>query len=327
MQTGNYTKHPIGNVTLITQVIVDQSGKLWYIDPTESKLGLYDPDEKTNVHYILPSQGVISGLAQDGEGNLWMPVVQTNQVVKFMPGNESFAQFDIPTPESRPVGISADRSGNIWLAESTGRIALINITTGEMEEFEPSGSNKLVVPTAVFPDPDGHDIYISEHDGHTVTAFNPLFRTFREYPQLNEGGLPFGMAKDIFGNLWYAQHEIDRLAVLDPRTGEGTEVKIPTAGSFVQWLTSDDKGRIWFAEQRGAAIGVVTVTAKPQAPPQQPGGDEPEKPNTGVPDLGFSLAEAAGPAIVAGIVLSALFYAKSATDLKRNVRAAEKIGQ
>ncbi|MGI0039270.1 MAG: hypothetical protein ACREAO_05585, partial [Nitrososphaera sp.] len=172
-----------------------------------------------------------------------------------------------------------------------------------------------------------HDVYVAEHDGHTVTAFNPLFRTFREYLQLNEGGLPFGMAKDAFGNLWYAQHEIDRLAVIDPRTGEGTEVKIPTAGSFVQWLTSDDKGRIWFAEQRGAAIGVVAVTAKPQAPPQQPGGGEPEKSNTGVPDLGFSLAEAAGPAIVAGIVLSGLFYAKSATDLKRNVRAAEKIGQ
>ena len=327
MQTGNYTKHPIGNVTLITQVVIDQSGKLWYIDPTESKLGLYDPDEKTNVQYILPSKGVISGLAQDGEGNLWMPVVQANRVVRFMPGNESFAQFDIPTPESRPVGISADRSGNIWLAESAGRIALIDIATGEMEEFEPSGSNKLIVPTAVFPDPDGHDIYIAEHDGHTVTAFNPLFRTFREYPQLNEGGLPFGMAKDAFGNLWYAQHEIDRLALIDPRTGEGTEVKIPTAGSFVQWLTSDDEGRIWFAEQRGAAIGLVAVTAKPQAPPQQPGGGEPEEPNTGVPDLGFSLAEAAGPAIVAGIVLSGLFYAKSATDLKRNVRAAEKIGQ
>ncbi|MGI0020891.1 MAG: DUF4149 domain-containing protein, partial [Nitrososphaera sp.] len=326
VQNGNYTKYPIGNVTLITQVVVDQSRKLWYIDPTESKLGLYDPDEKTNVQYILPSQGVISGLAQDGEGNLWMPVVQANQVVKFIPGNESFAQFDIPTPESRPVGISADRSGNIWLAESTGRIALIDVATGEIEEFEPSGSNKLVVPTAVFPDPDGHDVYVAEHDGHTVTAFNPLFRTFREYPQLNEGGLPFGMAKDAFGNLWYAQHEIDRLAVIDPRTGEGTEVKIPTAGSFVQWLTSDDKGRIWFAEQRGAAIGVVAVTAKPQAPPQ-PGGGEPEKPTTGVPDLGFSLAEAAGPAIVAGIVLSGLFYAKSAMDLKRNVRAAEKIGQ
>ena len=326
MQTGNYTKHPIGNVTLVTQIIVDQSGKLWYIDPTESKLGLYDPDEMTNVQYILPLRGIISGLAQDGEGNLWMPVVQANQVVKFTPQDESFAHFDIPTPESRPVGISADRSGNIWLAESTGRIALIDIATGKMEEFEPSGSNKLVVPTAVLPDPDGHDVYIAEHDGHTVTAFNPLFHTFREYPQLNEGGLPFGMAKDAFGNLWYAQHEIDRIAVIDPRTGEGTEVKIPTAGSFVQWLTSDDRGRIWFAEQRGAAIGVVTVSAKPQTP-QPPVAGAPEKPISGVPDLGFSLAEAAGPAIVAGMVLSGLFYAKSATDLKRNMRMAEKMGQ
>lgn len=39
-------------------------------------------------------------------------------------------------------------------------------------------------------------------------------------------------------------------------------------------------------------------------------------------NIGFSLADLAGPAIAAGIVISAIIYAKSATDLKRNVRTA-----
>lgn len=327
MQTGNYTVHPIENVTLVTQVAVDRlSGNLWYIDPTESKLGLYAPEEAASVQHVLPVPGVISGLAQDLDGNLWMPVVQANKIVRFSPATGQFDQYDIPTPNSRPVGIAADpRDGSIWVAESTGKIARVDPATGEIEEFEPPGANKLVVPTAVLPDPDGHDIYIAEHDGHTITAFNPLFRTFREYPALNEGGLPFGMAKDGFGFLWYAQHEIDRLAVIDPRTGQGTEVGIPTAGSFVQWLTSDDRGRIWFAEQRGGAIGVVTVTAKPPAvtpPPPPSSGDGNGGTGGAVQEIGFSLAEVAGPAIAAGVVLSALFYAKSAVDLRRNVRAA-----
>lgn len=327
MQTGNYTAHPIENVTLVTQVAVDRlSGDIWYIDPTESKLGLYEPEEVASIQYVLPVPGVISGLAQGLDGNLWMPVVQANKIVRFSPATEQFDQFDIPTPNSRPVGIAVDpRDGGIWVAESTGKIARVDPATGAIEEFEPPGANRLVVPTAMLPDPDGHDVYIAEHDGHTVTAFNPLFRTFREYPALNEGGLPFGMAKDGFGFLWYAQHEIDRLAVIDPRTGQGTEVKIPTAGSFVQWLASDDRGRIWFAEQRGGAIGVVTVTAKPPAvtpPPPPPSGDGNGGTGDAVQDVGFSLAEVAGPAIAAGVVMSALFYAKSAVDLRRNIRAA-----
>lgn len=332
MQTGNYTAHRVDNVTLVTQVVVDgKSGGLWYIDPTQNKLGLYNPETRENVEqHVLPAQGVISGLAQGLDGSLWMPVVQANKVVHFDPASGQFTQLDIPTPESRPVGIAADRSGNIWFAESTGKIAMVDPATLQISEFEPQGSNKLAVPTAVFPDPDGYDVYVAEHDGHSVTAFNPLFRTFREYPVLNEGGLPFGMAKDNFGNLWYAQHEIDRLAVIDPRTGRGTEVKIPTAGSFVQWLTSDDQGRIWFAEQRGAAIGVVTVTAKPQKAPPPPTPPQPPSPDGGAgsgPSFlkGSSVADVAGPGIVAGVALAALFYAKSASDLKRNVRSAEKL--
>jgi streptogramin lyase len=188
-----------------------------------------------------------------------------------------------------------------------------------MTEYAPSGQNGLSEPTVVFPDPSGPNLYISEHSGHTVTVFNPLFETFREYPVINEGGLPFGMAADTYGNIWFAEHEIDRIAVFDPRTGAGTEVKIPTAGSFIQYITADDRGRIWFAEQRGAAIGSITITAGVPAP-QEPGGETPDGEGP-VQDLGFSLADAAGPGIVAGIVISALLYAKSSVDLKRNMRA------
>ncbi len=329
LQTENYTMHKIENVSLITQVVLDQSGRLWYIDPASSLLGVYDPENKTGKQFDLPVQGVISGLTIDQSGNLWMPVVQPNKVVRFDPTAEAFSTIDFPTEDSRPVGISADSSGKIWIAQSVGRIAVVDPATGSITEYAPKiSTNQLRAPTAVFPDPRTGEIYIAEHDGHTVSVFSPIFETFRKYPSINEGGLPFGMAMDSYGNLWYAQHQIDRIAVIDPRTGEGTEVKIPVAGSFIQWLTSDDRGRIWFAEQRGAALGSITITASPvlQEPPGQ-GGEQPGQAGGQVPNIGFSFTDAAGPGIAAGIVISALFYAKSATDLKRNLRAATKIRQ
>jgi copper transport protein len=141
------------------------------------------------------------------------------------------------------------------------------------------------------------------------------------------------MAMDSYGNLWFAQHEIDKLAVIDPRTGEGTEANIPITGSFVQWISSDNSGRIWFAAQRGSALGSVAISVNPAAVStqtinnieQQLQQNNSSGPISSIPQLGFSFADIAGPLIATGIVISTLAYIKSATDLKRNIRMAIKL--
>jgi hypothetical protein len=64
------------------------------------------------------------------------------------------------------------------------------------------------------------------------------------------------------------------------------------------------------------------------APSENGGGGEQQAASSsagGVPQLGFSFAAGAGPGIAAGIVLSALFYAKSSIDLNRNMRTALRL--
>jgi copper transport protein len=317
----------VEGANLITQTVLTSDGSLWFIDPVNGVLGLYDPETNSTRNFEVPEDGVLSGLAMGSDGHLWIPVVQANKVVRFDPATEQFSSFEIPTRGSIPVGIVADGQGNIWLAEAAGSIAMIDPASGNITEFRPTIQNlDLDEPSAVFPDPSGAAIFIAEHGGATISAYNPMLGTFREYPVVNEAGLPFGMAMDSYGYLWFAQHEIDRIGVLDPRTGAFTEVRIPIAGSFIQWITSDDKGRIWFAAQRGASLGSITITTKPPSSGPgdgngQQGGGEPDL----VPQLGFSLPDVAGPAIAGGIIVSALAFAKSSTDLRRNVRHAANL--
>jgi copper transport protein len=327
--TGSYTAHKLNGINLVSIIRLAPDGKIWYIDPTTYIVGRYDPNANTNTNFNLPEKGIISGLAIDNNGNIWMPLTESNKVYKFEPGNGKFTAYNIPTPESGPVNITVDRDGKLWMPESSaGKIAMIDPATGKITEFAPKGQNKLVIPTAIFPDPTGHDLFISEHEGHRVTGFNPLFEIFHQYPLLNNAGLPFGMAADSYGNIWVAEHTVDRVAVFDPRTGQSTEAKIPTAGSFVQYLVADDKGKIWFAEQQGSALGSITTTAAPSAPTPPPTNNgTPAQTKSPVTNVGFSLADLAGPAIAAGIVISAMMYAKSAVDLKRNVRAAAANGR
>jgi streptogramin lyase len=273
----------------------------------------------------------------DNNGSLWMPILQANKVVKFDPKSEKFSSFGIPTAGAEPTVIMTGSNGSVWFTEAVGKIAKIDVNSGKIMEFAPkSKSQALGEPTAIFEDPKNpNTLYISEHTNHTVTAFNTLFGTFHRYPSPNVAGAPFGMTKDSYGNLWIAEHLIDRIAVMDPRTGESKEVKIPISGSFIQYLTADNDGKIWFAAQRGQpSLGSITTTAKPSTTPLSSNTNSSstgqQNPNTataqgGVPQLGFSFAQAAGPGIAAGIVLSALFYTKSSIDLKRNIRAALKL--
>jgi copper transport protein len=334
--TGNYTMHRI-NATLVTQSVLASDGSLWYIDPlgAEDKgvLGVYNPSDNSSRQFVIPEEGIPSGIAMAGNESLWIPIVAPNgddKVVKFEPATEKFSSYDIPTSDARPAGIASDRMGNIWFAEAgADSIAKIDPASGDITEYKPeSPLQALDEPVGVFPDPDNFNIYISEHSGHTITVFDALLGTFRSYPSVNEAGLPFGMALDSYGNLWFAEHEIDRIGVIDPRTGEGTEANIPISGSFVQWITSDNEGRIWFAAQRGSALGSIAPIATTPASTgsiaeeegqQQNGTSGPISP---IQQIGFSFADVAGPGIAIGIVISALAYAKSAIDLKRNIRAA-----
>jgi copper transport protein len=336
--TGNYTMHKI-NATHVTQSVLASDDSLWYIDPlgTENNgvVGLYNPaDNSSSKRFVIPDEGIPSGLAIDRNDSLWVPLVVANgadKVVKFDPATEKFSSYDIPTPDARPAGTTSDRFGNIWFAEAgANSIAKVDPATRNMTEYKPKNPRQtLDEPAAVFADPDGFNIYIAEHGGHRITVFNSLLGTFHDYPSIDEAGLPFGMAMDSYGNLWFAQHEIDKIGVIDPRTGEGTEANVPISGSFVQWITSDNEGRIWFAAQRGSALGSITTTAKPASAGtvndegQQLNGTS--GPITPIQQLGFSFADIAGPVIAVGIVISALAYAKSATDLKRNIRAALKL--
>jgi copper transport protein len=140
------------------------------------------------------------------------------------------------------------------------------------------------------------------------------------------------MAMDSYHNLWVAEHTINKIAVIDPRTGASKEVNIPNQSPFVQWITADSKGNIWLAEQRGSSLAVVTSTPRlgqssnsaGDAAINQVSNGNNNNNLLGFPRLGLSYADVVGPSVAAGIIVSALFYTKSVIDLNNSVKRAKK---
>jgi copper transport protein len=333
-----FTEHKIAGANIITLLALDPTNNdIWFIDPLNKHLGHYNPASGSTQLFKIPVESVLSGIAIDPSStNIWVSLATANEVLKFNISEQTFSTpIKLPTQNATPLGLIADQSGQIWVAESgTGKLANIDPTNNnKVTEFVPTGgiNNTLKSPTALLADPNSGQIYISEHDGHTVSVFNSILRTFSKNPPLNPSGLPFGMALDNYRNLWVAEHVINKIAVIDPSTGQHSEVNIPQQSPFVQWITSDSQGNIWMAEQRAASLGRITIIAKPSLSSlagSQTGNSPAANSNNGnkisLPTLGFSYAEVVGPSVAAGIVVSALFYAKTIIDLKRSEQLIRK---
>lgn len=267
IENQSYKEHKINGINLITLSVFDTAQRdiLWFLDPTSSILGKYDTDTMETETFELPSKGVISGLTIDNNENIWMTVIQYNSILKYDINKNEFETFRIPTENSRPLGIIYDEySDYIWFAESVGKIGRLDINSEIFTEYpnvsesNNEENNILAEPTSLLLDPQTSNIYISDHEKNSIFLFNTLTSDFKEYPLTDINGLAFGMALDAYHNLWVAQHVSDTLAILDPETEETINIDIPTSSSFVQYLVTDSKKDIWFAEQRGNALAKVT---------------------------------------------------------------------
>jgi len=166
-----------------------------------------------------------------------------------------------------PIGILLDKAtGMLWIAEGIGKLASLDpIKNYKINEYPMAANNNksYYSPAELFMNTvTGDNLYISNHDNHTVSAFNPTLKTFKTFPVFNPNASPFGMAMGKYGYLWVAEHTTNKIAVIDPTTGSSMEIKIPKANPYIQFLTSDSKGNIWFAEQRGDSLGVITYPSR-----------------------------------------------------------------
>jgi copper transport protein len=339
IETKNYTVHSISNASLITMTALGNDGQIWYLDPTKNILGKYDPVSKDNLQFTIPIEGISSAMAVDEFQNVWLTIGgQSNGIVRFSPHSNEFTLYEIPTANSLPTDITVDRQGKVWFTESVGKVGKLDPATGNITEYQPFGTN-LEEPSAILSDPKDSRVYVSEHEGKAISVLDPVFDTFSKYPITSPEGLPFGMALDDYGNLWFAQHVIDKIGLIDPESNDMTEERIPTNGSFVQWLVPDDQGRIWFAEQRGSSLGAINMALQPNAVIQDEERNAGQRPSlrqgaglaTGsgpanIPQLNFGFADILGPLIAVGIIVSAALYSKNVLDLDRNIVLARQSG-
>lgn len=321
--TKKFTEHKIDGLNSVVYSALDSHNTLWYIDYTQKILGHYNPNDNSNKEYPIPSHDFLTSMAIDNNDTVWITTTNLNtftaEMLKF---NNNTAKFDsIKLPDrSDPLGITIDNTlGKIWIAEGIGKISSLDISSNKITEFAPTGNYTLNGPTAITLDSQTGKLYISEHESHAVSVFDPLLGTFKRI-QLdpNKDSLPYGMAFDKYHNLWVAQHTIDKISIIDPRTGDVIEKNIPSSNTWVQWLTTDSEGNIIIAEEKANALAIATITSGQRQNNQQ-------SISPSIPEFSFDYVQVVAPSITGLLVVVAFFYCKGVIDLRRASSQVRKI--
>ena len=291
---------------------IDNDGKIWFTDTPMEKIGVFNPLTKEFQIISLPElQPLITKprpvfLEVDVDNNVWVSVPTKNAILKYNQNTGEFKEYKLPTIDSGPFGLLYDSSGRIWFTQTlAGQIGYIDLQIDEIREIPPPESFSIL-ETLTF-DKNGN-IWISEHDEDGgIIKFNPVLETYQKIPVLDKTSLPNDPTFDKFQNIWIALHVVDKFAVYNPDTNNMIEIPIPTQTSFVQFMTTDSDGNIWFVEQRGGKIGKIVIT---------------EVPSTGIISIdeqGFEpkYTEIASPLISLGIIATSLFFVKNVRDKRK----------
>ena len=318
-----YTEHKLSDVSIVTWMALDSNDTIWYVDPITKILGHYNPGDNSDKQYKIPNNGIISGITLDKTSQIWLIVANGDQLLKFNSQVGSFTTISLPSG-SEPLGITtAADSGKIWVAEGgIGKIAEVDPTNGNMVQHDPKINATQSDLTSILEDPRNDQVYVTEHEGHGLLVLDSLIDMFKSYPlDQNPSNLPYGMTLDTDGHLWIAQHTYDKVAVVDPSTGQYVQIDIPSKNSFTQWLVATDKGVVT-AEQRAHTLGLITSSVNSAGSTNN--ADNLVAPSIPVSPLNYT--GFAAPLIAVFVVVSSFFYTKTTTDLTNSIRDVKRYG-
>jgi sugar lactone lactonase YvrE len=203
-----------------------------------------------------------TGVATDGEGNIWVLDTGHSRVQKFNPDGEFIGQFgDQGSSDGQfwgAHGIALDPNGNIWVADTTtSRVQEFNSEGEFIRKFGSygTGNGKFTSLQGVAVDAEGH-VWAVDAGKDRVQEFSAegtymaQFGTVgSESGQLKDAD---GIAVDAKGNIWIADTGNNRIQEFNSKgefirkfgsegTGSG-QLKSPTS------LALDPEGNVWVTD-------------------------------------------------------------------------------
>jgi virginiamycin B lyase len=223
-------------------------GKAMYVEyylPLDPKLDASNTQRRTQQPHFDP------------DGNVWYTDRSVpNRIGRLDPRTGEIKDFVLPDPKADPHGLTVDRDGHVWWAETVGfHLGRLDPKTGAMTRY-PMDSTGQSQGRGHSPVVDAQqNIWFTVIGGDMIGRWDRQSGTSRVWKVPTAGAAPYGIDLDRAGNVWFAEFRRGKIAKFDPATEKFTEYPALTQPSTIRRLGIDGKGTVWYGVFSGGKLG------------------------------------------------------------------------
>lgn len=285
---GKATFFPMPPGSIPHGITFDKCGQLWITLEGSGFIARIDKHgnivEQIDVHFLIPGTDQVinpgpHGLTTNLAGNvLWFVGKAGNTVGKVVLKDRSVEQFELPTPNSQPIYISAGSNDFMWVTEPSGNNIARVTQEGQITEFPiptPNSRPVGIVPSTCDP----NLMWFSEETSHKVASITQDGQIVEyQVPKTQNNMILASLTFDNQGNLWTLSYvnqfdpfpEGSDFLIRINRKIQGassgdiscipfTYHQLPTKKSVLHRIVQGPDGNMWFTQRAANQIGKLIL--------------------------------------------------------------------
>ncbi|KAL9060469.1 MAG: hypothetical protein Q9162_000642 [Coniocarpon cinnabarinum] len=191
------------------------------ISPTTKDITVLTPPPYNPLGDLQPFNDLYT--AKDG---IYLTQTSANLITFFKFADQSFKNYEIPTPASFPLGVYVASNGLVVVAELIGnKIVTLDGNTGELNEYPIN--EPLQSPAVVRAQTADGLVWYSLFTGNGLGSIDLKTGETKVYHTGEIGALCAENTIDKGGNIWLSFFDINALAEFDPQTKTFSLVNFP----------------------------------------------------------------------------------------------------
>ncbi len=213
-------------------------------------------DIKTEIiEYDLPDDAKPLYPLFDGNNSIWISDPSAPRLWKFELDSSRFESFSFDGLTSGLL--TQDNEGKIWFTDSpANQIGFIEpasneITKLSLPELQPVIHKNILA--FIQSDLEGN-IWVAVTNKDLLLKYDQQQKSFEEIKLPDERSLPFALAVDDKGKIWFTGSATGKIGYINPENNEVVEFAPEEPLVSPEYLLFDDDGMVWISEHGGAKI-------------------------------------------------------------------------
>ena len=207
------------------------------------------------VEYEFPEEAKPLQPVYDGAGSIWISDLSAPRVWQFSIETQEFSSYSYNGVAT--TFVTSDGAGRVWFTDSPrNQIGYVdirtgNVTTVSVPHLDPTISRNALL--TIQADRDGN-VWTVVVNKDRIVKYLPESGVFEEIVLPGRETLPFALAVNQAGTVWYSTAGTGKIGYVDPATGRPVEISADRILNGPEAMLFDDEGNLWIAEHAGLAI-------------------------------------------------------------------------